>query len=264
MAKIIDYNIIGFDESFKLCVNEYDKSVVPNILQNKYYEPHIQNLLNLFISPLDCCVDIGANFGQHTVAMSLLANKVVSIEASPNNFINLKETIELNKLNNVIPINRGVFNKKGKLTFSHKEENAACSFFSDTGFRQGNEDILDVEIGALSYILEDNEVFWDRIDFMKIDIEGSELFALQGMEDILKEQSPKILIELNKYTCQNFFNYHPFKIVKYLNSLDYNKVAVVSESSKINLLNINQFQSWLLTDKSPIIVDAFFKRVNNG
>ena len=39
----------------------------------------------------------------------------------------------------------------------------------------------------------------DQIDILKIDIEGAELFALQGMQKTIKKWLPVILIEINPF-----------------------------------------------------------------
>ncbi|HCW07093.1 MAG TPA: hypothetical protein DGG95_06995, partial [Cytophagales bacterium] len=67
----------------------------------------------------------------------------------------------------------------------------------------------------------------NRIDFIKIDIEGSELYALQGGKETLKKFRPYVLIEINSPTykaagysvadVKNFFDeiiYEPHHVDK--------------------------------------------------
>ena len=76
----------------------------------------------------------------------------------------------------------------------------------------------------------------EKVDLIKIDIEGGEYNALLGMDRILSELKPKVLIEINQVALENsghneneiieFFKKYNYKILKKLsmNSQSYNAV----------------------------------------
>ncbi len=119
--------------------NEEDNSVMPQMLATKKYEPHVQSLLRSVIKDDFLCLDAGANYGQHTVLMAKLGEKVWAIEASSYNLTNLNATLVINNCENVYPIRTAIWSEETTLTFSHAETNAACSYLSTKGHHQVNE-----------------------------------------------------------------------------------------------------------------------------
>lgn len=69
----------------------------------------------------------------------------------------------------------------------------------------------------------------NRVSLIKIDIEGGELFALQGMEQLLRAQQPVVTFEWNVLTAQAM-GYHPDEIINYMESLNY-KIRIVENNS---------------------------------
>lgn len=74
----------------------------------------------------------------------------------------------------------------------------------------------------------------EKVDFIKMDIEGAELYALQGMKDVLRKHHPAVLIEIcpdvlqhAEYKADAIFSffaelgYLPFRIDSEGNSLPY-------------------------------------------
>ena len=59
-----------------------------------------------------------------------------------------------------------------------------------------------------------------RVDFIKIDVEGAELYALKGMHSFLEKYHPEILIEINEETF-NAAGYTTTDVLDYLGSFGY-------------------------------------------
>lgn len=82
----------------------------------------------------------------------------------------------------IVLINKGVFSQTCTLSFDTKEN--GCSNFQENGN-------LKIEVESLDDFLEQNE---DKITFIKMDIEGSELEALKGASKTIKKYKPKLAI----------------------------------------------------------------------
>ena len=129
-------------------------------------------------------IDVGAHIGKYTckVARQLqnVEAKVISIEAHPQNFGILKKNIKLNTLTSVIPLNVACCQKNGKveLYWNRHSNNTAGYSIADK-----SENYVTVEAMRLSDILGMYKV--DRVDFMKIDVDGAELGVLEGAEEFL-------------------------------------------------------------------------------
>ena len=66
----------------------------------------------------------------------------------------------------------------------------------------------------------------NQIDIIKIDVEGFELFILEGAKETLKKFKPELLVEYSKtYQC----GYSPIKIVKLMNKLGYSCYVLSKE-----------------------------------
>ncbi len=122
----------------------------------------------------DVIVDAGAYLGYFAVFAAKKvgdSGKVVAFEPDPRNFEILKEKTA--KLKNVILVKKALFNKETKLFW---KSNFATSSFEDHGIAV-NCATLDKELRKLGI---------KKVDFMKMDIEGAELEAIEGAKDTLK------------------------------------------------------------------------------
>jgi len=127
-------------------------------------------------------IDVGANVGTLSLPLALRAGehgKVYAIEASPITFRYLKGNIALNKhIKNIYPLNYAVGEKKGFVHFSNMS--------SDDMNRvvQMGKRTHRIPMRTLDSIIEENNIH--KIRLLKIDIEGYELFALQGAQKTLE------------------------------------------------------------------------------
>jgi FkbM family methyltransferase len=143
-------------------------------------------------------LDIGANVGLTTLYMKahFPHAKIYSLEPEPSNFERLKHHISLNSLMSVVAINKGLFTSDGVLysnrTFRDKEH---WSFRLDK-IKQ-DPDAVELEVVSLDTILMDNDL--DKIDFLKMDIEGGELALLQNEKflQIISARVKVIMMEIH-------------------------------------------------------------------
>ena len=140
----------------------------------------------------DTFVDIGANVGTYTlqVASKYPKNKIISIEAHPNEFNALKRNvIDVNNLENVTLVNMGVFSKKDELTLYEQGIWTASS----SAFIKSEKQIK-IKCDTLDKIIQKLENNQKLV--IKMDIEGSEYDALLGGIKTL-ENCRKIMIEVH-------------------------------------------------------------------
>jgi FkbM family methyltransferase len=150
------------------------------------YEADKQILFQKYIKSGMNVYDVGANAGFYTLLSSVLAGKqgkVYSFEPVPTNIAYIKKHIELNKLSNVIVVEKAVSDKNGKLKFS-LSTNPSMGHFSDSGE-------LEVETISLDEFVEKGN---PKPDLIKMDIEGAELAALKGAIKTLRSSKPVIFL----------------------------------------------------------------------
>ncbi|MCV0399646.1 MAG: FkbM family methyltransferase [Nitrosarchaeum sp.] len=190
----------------------------------KIYEPVETEIVKKYVKKGDVVIDIGAHIGYYTLLFSELVGehgKVYSFEPDPENFELLKKNVDINKCSNVKLIQKAVTEKKSKIKLYLSDEDRATNRIYDA---QLNDTSNSIEIDATSI----DEEFRDmnmKIDFVKIDVEGSEEGVFQGMESTIENnKNIKILSEffphlIKKYggSAENYLKFllkHNFKIYK--------------------------------------------------
>ena len=140
--------------------------------------------INQLISTESNVLIVGAHIGSLVIPIAKNCNKVVGIEANPNNFNLLKTNIQLNKAENVSIHNIAASSKQETIKFQMNVVNSGGSKRlpknNEYMYRYDNPEVIEVKAHSLDDYLDEN-----NFDLVLIDIEGSEYFAMQGMTKIL-------------------------------------------------------------------------------
>jgi FkbM family methyltransferase len=121
-------------------------------------------------------VDVGAGKGEDCVAFSRAVGpngKVLAVEAHPATFQCLRASIELNGLSNVVPIHCAVTEKPGPVLIETAEDWESSSVVSGV---KGGDRVPGFPLDGL--VRQHNLT---GIDFLKLNIEGAEALAIEGM-----------------------------------------------------------------------------------
>jgi FkbM family methyltransferase len=130
-------------------------------------------------------VDAGARIGTFAARISRTLGaegKIIAIEPEPRNFACLRKNIEANGLKNIIAIQKALWSQEQPLKIHLSGNSAAHSVHHDP-FYSSTDSSVCVEADTLDRILE--ELGIASVDFIKMDIEGSEIEALKGMRKTL-------------------------------------------------------------------------------
>lgn len=131
--------------------------------------------------PGDTVFDVGAGVGTEVRLLSRLVGpdgRVVSIEAHPRTFHCLRRTVELNRLPNVTLVECALVGEAGEV---HLEEDPLSHIRNGITTDPGRG--LPVAGRRLDEVMESLGI--DRIDLLKMNIEGAELGVLAGSVDVL-------------------------------------------------------------------------------
>jgi FkbM family methyltransferase len=146
-------------------------------------------------------LDLGAHHGLYTTLMSRLvgpSGKVVAFEPSPRERRGLERHLRLNGCNNVTVVPMAVSSSAGASEFFLVENvRSGASSLRRTSLNGGfpRSERIPVQVTALDPYLRDNGI--DRVDFMKMDIEGAELEAFRGAKRLLtSERRPTLVVEM--------------------------------------------------------------------
>ena len=138
----------------------------------------------------DTVLDCGAHIGLFTsYALQRGAGRVISVEPDPINAWCLRENLaDEIAAGQVTLIEAGVWDRKAKLTLWQPEGNSGAKSFV-WAFKEG---VSGLPVLPIDDIVADLEL--DTLDFVKMDIEGSERRALQGAKKTLERFKPKMAI----------------------------------------------------------------------
>lgn len=141
-------------------------------------------------------LDIGANIGGFSVwAASRGAGRVVSLEPFPENFERLRTNLELNKLTNVEAVRAAVAGERGTRTLFLPDDPSHLGRFSLHPGRGGRT--IDVPCLTLDDIVRDHRL--DRIDVLKIDVQGSEYEILYGASPETLALVQRLVVECERF-----------------------------------------------------------------
>jgi len=153
-------------------------------------------LTDTFISELgkgDVVVDIGANIGYYSILAAQLTGsngKVFAFEPDKRHFEKLSNHIRLNACENVVIENKGISDKAEKLRLYLSPDNSSDHATYPVEGRENYE----VEVVALDQYCTDRDI--DRVNLVKIDVQGYEPVAFEGMKETLrKNQDIKVISE---------------------------------------------------------------------
>jgi len=167
----------------------------------KIYEPQITYKISKNLKKDDIFLDIGASIGYYTnlCGVFLRNGKVVAFEPIKKIYLQNKESLKKNKLMNVKLYNFGCGTKYETKSIYINDENVAGASLIKKKYclekKGGTEYLKKVSLVRLDHFLKNEE----KIDFVKIDVEGFEYCVLKGMKKILKKFRPKIIIEFSSY-----------------------------------------------------------------
>ena len=142
----------------------------------RWIDPHEKDdelsFFQAYLKPGDTVIDVGANIGETVLASSIAVGtngRVFAFEPHPKVFGFLQDNLRLNEIRNVQLFNLGLGDTRRTVLFSDDRRD-------DMNRVTGDESGLTITLEALDPILVD----CPRIQLLKVDVEGYEMFVLQG------------------------------------------------------------------------------------
>lgn len=144
-------------------------------------------------------LDIGSNIGYYAILESKLvgpSGKVFSIEPSPKNFELLEENLKLQKMNNFQLFNLAIGSKNEKLEFVISGKSNWSKIKEKNDIIGKNDKIITVLVKPLDLFCEENLL--EKIDLIRMDVEGYEENIIAGGKETLRKFKPTLMIEIHK------------------------------------------------------------------
>lgn len=157
------------------------------------YERPELDLVRPYVPLGGTALDIGANVGYYSTFLGSLVGsrgRVLAVEPHPVAYACLQRNLRINSMVWCEPIAAAASNRSGVVTLHVREGEHAWSSLGD--YRGAEE--LEVRSLRLDDLCQRHGI--SHVDFVKIDVEGHEIPALDGLGSILTEDRPVILAEV--------------------------------------------------------------------
>jgi len=179
---------------FKIYVDDFPP-IGGAIQNNKTYEPHVTKIMKSILKQGMTFLDVGANIGYYSLlAAGMLgpSGKVISVEPNVQNVKLLYLSSIINEFDNIEIYPFAASNCRGLISYSHDMSNGSIFSANDPN----------VVFGADLVFSEKLDNLVDRVDVIKIDVEGADYLALKGGRHLL-ESRPTIFAEFSPLALQS-------------------------------------------------------------
>jgi len=173
-------------------------AIAQHLKSGKPWEPHFKTVVQHLVKEGDTVMDCGANFGYNSVIMGKQVGPTGKLFAfEPQRIIHqqLCGNMILNNIYNASVYNIALGNEEGLTRMNPVPYDLDWVNIGDTSIGDGGDV---VKIDRL-----DN--YWvDDVSFIKMDVQGYELFTLLGGENHIKQLLPDIFIEVEEHQLAKF------------------------------------------------------------
>jgi FkbM family methyltransferase len=198
--------------------------IIKDMKEGRVFEPEVVQVAKEFILEGTTALDIGANFGQMTLLFSEFVGErghVFSFEADDFVCQVLRKNIAANNRTNITPVCRAVYNTCDEVMFypvpDFQRFGSYGSYGLDPAAKQGRR-VNTITIDSLN--------IQTPISFMKVDVQGSDLFVLQGAVQTIKRHQMPIIFEFEEQ-FQEEFQTSLDDYMQFINSIDYKIERVI-------------------------------------
>lgn len=166
------------------------------------YEPVETAFVRANLKPGDVFLDIGANIGWFTMLASTIVGErghVHSFEPRKPTVDYLRRSVEANSLSGLVTVyEAGLADRDGDwhLAWAEGTANPGSSCLVESGSEAANLQTLAIRLKALDNLAV------EKVDFIKIDIEGAEMLAMKGGSKTIARNRPIVMSELHPKQLQ--------------------------------------------------------------
>lgn len=161
-------------------------------------ERPVQAAMHRFVKSGSCVLDVGSNWGLHTLLLSRLAGaqgRVLAFEPVPEVFAELQWHLAANNCQNVTAIRCALAEREGEQMFSRGATAAEGSLDQGIAGSEPAGGGFVVPVKTVDGMVD--QYAMGRVDFIKIDVEGAESRVLEGATKTIERYRPRLIIELH-------------------------------------------------------------------
>ncbi len=168
------------------------------------------------VRPGEVVVDVGAHIGLYTLLAAKAGASVLAIEPDPENRALLEANVERNRLRDVQVVPVAVSDRSGMVALRRPggpNRGTTSLVLPAEGVLVASSRDVQVRREPLDRIV--GQCGLDRVDWLKVDVEGHEIAALEGGRDTLR-RTRRLLLEVTSATaeaCRRLTREQGFRLV---------------------------------------------------
>lgn len=179
----------------EFCVTHPNDVIQKHHLSGSFYEAEELEVIEQNFTPGSVFFDVGANVGNHTLFCGIFLgpSRIIVAEPNPEAVVTLTANIRLNALDELCDTSRlgvgvGDASETG-YSISWRRDRWAKRNIGGAALVRGQ--------GEIEVVNGDDFLRGERVDFIKIDVEGMEISVLNGLFDTIAKFRPKIFVEVD-------------------------------------------------------------------
>src|ERR1700691_944188 len=218
-----DLVLLTENEGLRFWFNLRDRAIGHGIALGRY-ERDLTSFVRKTVKPGMNCLDVGANLGYFSVGMAKLTGRdgsVYSFEPFQASYDLLVKNVKENGVEGVVhPMQLAASDRSGEGSLFFRadplNDNFGSMFVSERA-QNGHLHSSAVSRARIDDVVPRNP----PIQFVKIDVEGSEIPALKGMAGIIERDHPTIAIEVNELALARGNGSTPEELIGILKGFGY-------------------------------------------
>jgi len=184
----------------KIFADPADQVIAPQLVEFGVWEPGLTALVRKRVRPGGTFVDVGANVGYYTLLAAKLvgpAGRVIAFEPVPAEFELMRRGVEANGFHSGVYLEqKALSNKQGRLELYLSAANRGANSVVETSG--------EAHVSVPAITLDEYLGAGSPVDFIKMDIEGGEGFALEGMQQTLRSnRTIELAMEFSPWSLEH-------------------------------------------------------------
>ena len=203
----------------KFCTkDEYSKRWFYPRYDQKIHEPAVTLLFAELSKKSEYILDVGANIGWYTCVAGCVSDAYIfSVEMDKNNLYRLKKNVKINKIEEKVDVlDLAISDKKKTMSYKNKKGEANSGYRISAG-GVGSKKVKCDTIDSL---------FGEKIDLIKVDVEGHEMNVLMGGRMSIESQKPDIVVEVHPVLLRKY-GFESKDLISFAKSMGYEPFRVV-------------------------------------
>lgn len=188
-----------------------EQHLVKYIKRDDDYQKKSRTKALSYVQNFRVAIDIGAHVGLWSRDLSKAFKYIYSFEPMFSHRECFRQNLLSSKYKNVYLLDWAIGNEDKKVCFSYDVKSTGS-----THILEGSTGTVSADMTTLDRLSYERHYLKDfqEIDFIKLDCEGYEYYALQGAETVIKKCRPVICVEYKEKFKKRFPETNPFLLLE--------------------------------------------------